>query len=291
MIASKLCGGYTPLGVDFFSAERKQRVISLDLSENDILRLQKAFSAVGSTGFFPAFRNLFRARMPIATFLFLRFDPGKAPVLLNAWLSSSRIPVSALDDYSETTYPFDPFFQHDEVPKTGALYRLPEIAPDRFFSSEYYLEYYRSTGLCDEVGMLVPLPTGARAHISMSRLEDMGPFKRREIQCLKGFAPVLLEMLRQHARAISPPEPSGLTADTHPLPMLIRTYAKDALSIHLTAREAEIAALVLQGHSNASAALALDIARETCKVHRRNLYRKLSISSQRELFGCLKHLL
>ncbi|MEM7596532.1 MAG: helix-turn-helix transcriptional regulator [Pseudomonadota bacterium] len=263
----------------------------MELSEYDILRLQKALAALGTPGFFAAFRNLLRARMPMATFLFLRFDPGKAPVLLDAWLSHARVPVSALDDYVETTYPFDPFFQFSDVPEKGGLYRLPEIAPDRFFSSEYYLEYYRSTGLCDEVGMLVPMPTGARAHVSISRLDEMGPFKRRELQCLKSFAPVLLEMLGQHVRVISPQEPSRSAADTHPLPSLIRAYAKDTLSIHLTAREAEIAALVLQGHSNASSSLALNIARETCKVHRRNLYRKLAISSQRELFGCLKHLL
>ncbi|WP_409202639.1 hypothetical protein [Sulfitobacter sp. W002] len=32
----------------------------------------------------------------------------------------------------------------------------------------------------------------------------------------------------------------------------------------------------------------LNIATETCKVHRRNLYRKLVISTQRELFGVFK---
>jgi DNA-binding CsgD family transcriptional regulator len=119
----------------------------------------------------------------------------------------------------------------------------------------------------------------------------MGPYKRREIQCLKHNAPILIELLQQHVSMVSPREPSRLTAASPSLSDLIRLHAGEALSIHLTSRETQIAALVLQGHSNASASLILGISRETCKVHRRNLYRKLAISSQRELFGLLKHLL
>ena len=265
--------------------------MTVELSERDVLRLRKALRHTGSRPFFRAFRNLLRARVPFGTFLLMRFDPGKSPVLLDAWFLRNRLPETALTEYVDTTYPFDPFFQFAATPPGGGLYRLPEIAPDRFFSSEYYLEYYRKTGLCDEVGMLVPLPSGARAHLSMSRFEEMGPYHRREIACLKHHAPLLLELLGQHVSAMGPQEPSGLTADLPPLADLIRAHARDVLGRDITRREAQIAALVLQGHSNGSAALTLDIARETCKVHRRNLYRKLAISSQRDLFGLLKHLL
>lgn len=263
----------------------------MQLSEKDTKRLRLAMAAVGTSAFFPSYRNLLRARMPFATFLMLRFDPGRAPVLLDVWLRPNDVPHEALTDYVDNTYPFDPFFQFRDVPEGGGFYRLPEIAPDRFFSSQYYLEYYRSTGLCDEVGLLAPLPHGARAHLSISRLEEMGPFKRREISCLRSFAPLLLELLTQHVRAQTPTSGHEEKADTPPLPHLIRAFATETLATHLTNREAEIAALVLQGHSNGSSALALGVARETCKVHRRNLYRKLAISSQRELFGVLKHLL
>jgi DNA-binding CsgD family transcriptional regulator len=229
--------------------------------------------------------------MPFATFLMMRFDPGKAPELLDSWFIPNKLPTDAMSEYLHSTYPFDPFFQYAQVPENGCLHRLSEIAPDRFFSSEYYLEYYRNTGLCDEVGLLGSLPSGARAHLSISRFEDAGPYKRREIQCLKHHAPLLLELLTQHVTAISPREASSPPGDTPPLADLIRTHARDRLACHLTQRETQIAALVLQGHSNGSAALTLNISRETCKVHRRNLYRKLAIASQRDLFGLLKHLL
>lgn len=246
---------------------------------------------VGGEAFFGAFWRLFRARMPFATFLLMRFDPGKAPVLLNRWFTRNRLPPDAMGEYLNRTYPFDPFYQYTDLPADGCLHRLPEIAPDRFFSSEYYLEYYRQTGLCDEIGLLVPLPGGARAHLSVSRLEATGPYRRREIQCLKHHAPLLLELLRQHVLALGTPLPVDPGGDNVQWEETIRAHAADKLACSLTPREAQIAAFVLQGHSNGSAALALGISRETCKVHRRNLYRKLGITSQRDLFGLLKHLL
>nr|WP_254868549.1 helix-turn-helix transcriptional regulator [Phaeobacter sp. HF9A] len=52
-------------------------------------------------------------------------------------------------------------------------------------------------------------------------------------------------------------------------------------------REAEVAALIVQGHSSRAIGLKLGISVQTVKVHRRTLYKKLSISSQNELFGLL----
>jgi len=51
-----------------------------------------------------------------------------------------------------------------------------------------------------------------------------------------------------------------------------------------TPREAEIVSLVLLGHSNASIGAILGISGETVKVHRRNLYAKIGITSQSELY-------
>ncbi len=53
----------------------------------------------------------------------------------------------------------------------------------------------------------------------------------------------------------------------------------------LTRREAEIAEAMLAGHSSKSMARLLAISAETVKVHRRNLYAKLGIASQAELFS------
>lgn len=53
----------------------------------------------------------------------------------------------------------------------------------------------------------------------------------------------------------------------------------------LTVREREIAQLILIGHSSNSISLNLRISLPTVKSHRRNIYSKLQISSQAELFS------
>src|SRR5262249_57874153 len=51
----------------------------------------------------------------------------------------------------------------------------------------------------------------------------------------------------------------------------------------LTRREAEVLPLLQQGRSNAEIALALKVGVETVRTHARNIYRKLGVSSRREL--------
>jgi DNA-binding NarL/FixJ family response regulator len=51
----------------------------------------------------------------------------------------------------------------------------------------------------------------------------------------------------------------------------------------MTPREAEVLPLLQQGRSNAQIALALHVGVETVRTHARNIYRKLGVSSRREL--------
>jgi DNA-binding NarL/FixJ family response regulator len=51
----------------------------------------------------------------------------------------------------------------------------------------------------------------------------------------------------------------------------------------LSRREAEVLPLLQQGHSNAQIALDLKVGVETVRTHARNIYRKLGVSSRREL--------
>ncbi len=53
----------------------------------------------------------------------------------------------------------------------------------------------------------------------------------------------------------------------------------------LTRREAEVLPLLQQGRSNAQIALDLQVGVETVRTHARNIYRKLGVSSRRDLAG------
>lgn len=60
-----------------------------------------------------------------------------------------------------------------------------------------------------------------------------------------------------------------------------QNFGGDALTI----REMQVVQLILIGHSSASIALQLGVSISTIKSHRRNIYGKLQISSQAELFS------
>ena len=60
-----------------------------------------------------------------------------------------------------------------------------------------------------------------------------------------------------------------------------------ATGIALTPRQAEIALLILRGHSSASAALALGLSPQTVKVFRRQIHARCSVTSQAGLFALL----
>jgi DNA-binding CsgD family transcriptional regulator len=53
----------------------------------------------------------------------------------------------------------------------------------------------------------------------------------------------------------------------------------------LTAREADVLELLRTGQANAQIAEALSISVETVRTHARNIYRKLGVSSRRDLTG------
>ena len=61
--------------------------------------------------------------------------------------------------YQAGPYLLDPFYHTTRAGRAGVL-RMRELAPDRFFSSEYYCSYYSQTRLDEELGFFVPVGDG-----------------------------------------------------------------------------------------------------------------------------------
>lgn len=72
------------------------------------------------------------------------------------------------------------------------------------------------------------------------------------------------------------------------LHVLPKTAAEFGMATHpgpelLTPREADVLELLQQGRSNAQIAMALHVGVETVRTHARNIYRKLGVSTRRDL--------
>ncbi len=195
--------------------------------------------------------------------------------------------VVFVDDYQEGPYLLDPFYKFCADQSKPGLYRLREIAPDRFYHSEYYRSYYRRTGLAEEIGFLIELDHGMMLVISLMRAGSSAPFSDRDFNKLRKVEPMIHavsarhwqnpEFLRDHHKTHTP---DPIVLDSH----VTSAFEKFGDGI-LTRREGEVVRMVLRGHSSESIGNRFGISTGTVKIHRRNIYAKLGISSQSELFS------
>ena len=189
--------------------------------------------------------------------------------------------------YRPAPYLLDPFFHAASQRRLG-FWRMRELAPDRFFQSEYFRSYYFETGLAEEVGFFIATDPSTVVVVSLMRLKESGAFPKAEIAALRLWEPLVRTLVARHWAEVggrfapAPGRPRSKPARPAALPSIGLTAWT---SLGLTAREAAIVDLVLQGHSSDSIAARLAIAPGTVKVHRRNVYRKLGISSQTELLA------
>ncbi len=191
-------------------------------------------------------------------------------------------------DYQEGPYLLDPFFIACQEQHKPGLYRLREIAPDRFYYSEYYRSYYRRTGLSEEIAFILELPDNVVITISLMRAAASPCFSERDMAKLRRMEAIIYACATQHWLGLgNEHSKSAITDNTQAgtIDLHIASAFKNFGKSTLTPREREIVAMVLRGHSSNSIGYRCGIASGTVKIHRKNIYSKLEISSQSELFS------
>ena len=181
-----------------------------------------------------------------------------------------------LKRYLAGPYLLDPLYElalRDDKP---SMCRFRDATPDRFHSSEYYRQYCERTHLKDEMDFLVDVGEGTSLALVVGRREKM--FAKAELSRLELIEPVVRTWRRwRRGNTRRAPDP----AIHRRLTECFENFGDNIL----TQREREITQLLLRGHSTKSVARLLDIAPGTVMVHKRNLFQKLGITSQFELFS------
>ena len=186
-----------------------------------------------------------------------------------------------LDRYLAGPYLLDPLYELAFAADRPTICRFREQVPDRFRSSEYYRQYCERTHLLDEMDFLLGVDEGSTLVLVVGRRAKM--FTKLELDRLR----LIEEIVRAAMRNIWDlwqPDRSGASpnGDLHRrLTRCFENFGEDLL----TDRERQITQLLLRGHSAKSVARELDIAPGTVMVHKRNLFAKLGITSQYELFS------
>ncbi|HCF2456889.1 TPA: response regulator transcription factor [Pseudomonas aeruginosa] len=193
----------------------------------------------------------------------------------------SDLRLMFVDDYQTGAYLLDPFFLTSQRFRPEGLYSMRKLAPDQFYASEYFRTYYHHLGMCEEIGFFTPLSETGGAVLSLMRRRGSMPYGGDEIRLLSQTSSVVHAVVRAAWHANQKMGPRASYDSDHLVREAFTHFGRGVL----TERECEVARLLLQGHSNLSVSQCLGISSGTVKVHRKNLYDKLSISSQSELLA------
>ena len=204
------------------------------------------------------------------------FHPAAPPVVLvdqlrpaeRAWLYG---------DYLSGVYALSPFYRVAQKRGEPRVARVREIAPKGFAQSEYHRRYFARIGVDDMIGLLIPASDTETVFMSFSRSTGRPRFTRQDAREMEHCTGLLAAAVTRHCEIAGPMASRHIAAAAAPA-------AHRAPPAGLTAREAQVVNLMLEGHSARAIGEALKISSETVRVHRRNIYEKLGLSSQGELF-------
>ncbi|KVK98327.1 response regulator transcription factor [Burkholderia cepacia] len=216
-------------------------------------------------GFWLALIRLIEEYVAVDSWVVLSFGDGRPQVFAECPYEGGG-PDPLFRDYVQGLYQLDPFYiANRDAPKSG-LFRLSDVAPECFRDTEYYTLYFTHNVVEDEVQFNVVLDEARTLCLSLGSKRRFSP---GEVALLDLIRPWVAGLMRQRLAF----EPA------------CAEQAMARLGTPLTARELDVIRLILSGRSNKEVANKLSISAETVKVHRRNIYGKLAINSQSELFS------
>ncbi len=207
---------------------------------------------------------------------------GRPIIFYNDWSAPEHsVNRFAVPRWVESAYLLDPFYRAFLAGIDSGLYTLKELAADHFRRTEYYEQFYADLLMTDEAAFLIRVDDDSMLEISLNRIR---PYSKREITCLREIEPVVLEV---GERCIKRADFAAKISEQRPPAVhdRLETAVEKFGAGTLTTRECEIVRLLLRGHSVKSTAELLKLSPGTVKIHRRNIYEKLEISSQSQLFS------
>ena len=247
--------------------------------------------AIGTESFFPKIAKLVEGVIPFEGLIVFLYSGESAPSSLGCFKGALDF-QSGLENYLKYTYILNPVYRAFQDNIAADAYLITELMPkgytQQIANSKLSIRIedeevigYRTPGwpknMTDVLGLV---------HLSDHRMIEFdfitAQAKDQTNRCyagLKTIYPALASAVQKHFEfaahefdAINPgPSHEGRFQD----------FGK----LTLTVREQAVAKLILTGHSSNSIALTLGISLPTVKTHRRNIYTKLNISSQAELFN------
>jgi DNA-binding CsgD family transcriptional regulator len=239
-------------------------------------RLGRVLDQAKGDGFWPAFSAFLRYGIAFDSWVAMIYREDMAPLVLYEG-DGDLLGDALFDEYVGGLYRLDPFYLFSMGGFTPGLYRLDEVAPEHFRETDYYHRYFAHNVVADEVQFLTPLEGQGVLSLSLGSKQQ---FTEDEIGSLCLYAPWILPLLQIPSHTKHTGSKDGIIPAMGLEEQLRRRGAPN-----LTDREIQTAMLLLAGHSTKGIAAQMGISPETVKVHRRNLYDKLGVSTEAGIFA------
>jgi DNA-binding CsgD family transcriptional regulator len=258
-----------------------QSPLCLPLNATLVGALARMTEAIGSADWFDAVLNLLgtvcvidsggamvyhREQRPRR--ILHRFDPSERALPEDAYLSGP--------------YVLDPHYQLFASGCPNGVHRLTDIAPDDFFQSEYYRVFYSQIGLSDSIELLWRIDDGSALNIFIERSIRNPKFQVADMIAINLLLPVIFASAARHHELTAAASRRDTDNQTH---RKVQSTIENFASSLLTQRERQVLFYMISGYSSALTAQRLNTSEGTIKIHRKNIYRKLDIGSQAELFS------
>jgi DNA-binding CsgD family transcriptional regulator len=169
-------------------------------------------------------------------------------------------------NYVEGEQHHDPFVTSPAAQSGAAVLSLADVCPPSGPQETPYGRHLKELRMSDRVTVYLREAGTTIGLVSLLRSTDEPPFTPREIAALRRLQP-LLEQAYVCARRAAGDEP-----------------ARDVvLELGLTPREADVAALVGRGATNAEIARTLHVTEATVKTHLTRIFAKVGVRSRTQL--------
>lgn len=244
-------------------------------------RLAATVSKLGAADFHESLLQLIACFSPFDSAIVMVYAPRRRPKILVDQLGHSTRENTAAH-YVDGAYLLDPFHNRAMGLSRSEIVRMKDLTPRDFDDSEYFSDYYKKSNLIDEINFLVPLTTGQTYAVSISRATGSPLFSEQDLREDSQNLALISVLVLRHAGLDERLSAVKTTDDDHErLEAVLREFGSSVL----TPRECEVVQLMLNGYSMLAISELLGVSVETARVHRRNIYEKLNISSLAELFS------
>ncbi|WP_394173424.1 helix-turn-helix transcriptional regulator [Thalassotalea litorea] len=205
------------------------------------------------------------------------YSKSNRPKTTHHRLLADEDPEFHVTTYENGAYLLDPFYRRGLEDKLEGAFTLKDVAPEGFEHSEYYSVFYKNSGFENELCLILQLQSDFFLSLSIVKHEKGEVFDPRDIQTINLIFPLLKSVFDRYVSNYI--QEVDTSFENH-LDNALETFG----SSMLTPKECDILHYVLRGYANKYIAEKMDNSAETIKHHRKNIYLKLDVSSQSELF-------